>query len=123
MLRVEALLGSVVAGGNERKSSSGMKLKDELAAIEPSEWGKNLSTLRRVVFLGYGDDSTAAAALHELGLRLRSPDQIAAFLDEFGSELDKALLDRLARRSTESAKPDASGDVPDLNALESNVAA
>jgi hypothetical protein len=103
MLRIEALVGllSVVRGKAGAKmaaypSDVQGELYKLLGAIAAEEWRGNLATLRRVVFLGFADDTCAVAALQYLGLRLRSSKQIELFLRTFNDELDLSMRTRLA---------------------------
>ena len=88
---VEALLGHLVVTGSKPSPRLNKMVRD----IPMDVWRENLSTLRRLVFLGHADDGATGLALHRLGLRLRSPGRIENFVKEFERELDATYRMRL----------------------------
>jgi hypothetical protein len=101
ILRIEAWLGTLVAGGGRSEDGSTrraplyLRFHGALTQVTPEQWRANMPTLRRVVFLGYADELTVRLALRLLGLRLRSQKPIEQFRREFYSELSSSQRDGL----------------------------
>jgi hypothetical protein len=92
MHRIEALAGTL----SVQEDAAGIdELRALTSALSKKAWSVRLSTLRRLVFLGFADENSAAAALHLLRLRLRSPRRMSAFAADLRAELDPVHLQEL----------------------------